>query len=74
MKNYWICFLTSLFGLFVGNAQQPGADQLEPVLRSITPNGIESHMGFLADDLLEGRRPGTRGYRLAASYVESELI
>ena len=30
-------------------------------------------MSFLADDLLEGRQPGTRGYRIAAAYVASEL-
>jgi Zn-dependent M28 family amino/carboxypeptidase len=30
-------------------------------------------MGFLADDLLEGREIGTRGYHLAARYVRSQF-
>ena len=34
---------------------------------------IEAHVRFLADDLLEGRQAGTRGYDLAALYVASEL-
>jgi hypothetical protein len=32
---------------------------------------IEGHLGFLADDLLEGRGIGTRGGRLAAAYMEA---
>jgi hypothetical protein len=35
---------------------------------------IRSHTRFLADDLLEGRGAGSRGERLAASYIESQLI
>lgn len=38
----------------------------------ITAQSIEAHMRFLADDLLEGRRPGERGYDIAARYVESQ--
>ena len=30
-------------------------------------------MSFLADDLLEGRDAGTRGYDIAARYVAAEL-
>jgi hypothetical protein len=29
-------------------------------------------MSFLADDLLEGRESGTRGYDIAANYVASQ--
>jgi hypothetical protein len=32
---------------------------------------IHGHIEFLADDLLEGRAAGTRGYDIAASYVAS---
>lgn len=38
----------------------------------ITANAIEAHIRFLASDLLEGREAGTRGYDIAAAYVESE--
>lgn len=34
---------------------------------------IEADVRFLADDLLEGRETGTRGYDLAAHYVASEF-
>ena len=34
---------------------------------------IRAHVEFLADDLLEGRLSGTRGYDIAAGYVASEF-
>jgi Zn-dependent M28 family amino/carboxypeptidase len=45
-----------------------------------TPDGdaaatrIRAHIAFLADDLLEGRAAGTRGYDLAARYVAAEFV
>jgi hypothetical protein len=39
----------------------------------ITAQGIRAHMEFLADDLLEGRGTGTRGYMLAANYVRAQF-
>lgn len=39
----------------------------------ITAAGIEAHIRFLADDLLEGRDAGERGYDIAAAYVESHF-
>jgi Zn-dependent M28 family amino/carboxypeptidase len=37
-----------------------------------SPAAIKAHMAFLADDLLEGREAGTRGYDIAANYVASQ--
>ena len=37
------------------------------------PDRIATHVAFLADDLLEGREAGTRGYDLAALYVSSQF-
>jgi hypothetical protein len=37
------------------------------------PEQFRSHVVFLADDLLEGREAGTRGYDLAARYVASQF-
>lgn len=34
---------------------------------------FRSHVEFLADDLIEGREAGTRGYRLAALYVAEQF-
>ncbi|MGA0559292.1 M28 family metallopeptidase [Larkinella sp. VNQ87] len=41
--------------------------------QSVRPEAIRAHMRFLADDAMEGRRPGTRGYRLAANYVIAQF-
>lgn len=34
---------------------------------------VQAHMTFLADDLLEGRGTGTRGFDLAALYVQTQF-
>ena len=40
---------------------------------SITETVLKAHIKFLADDLLEGRGPGTKGGELAAKYIASQL-
>ena len=37
------------------------------------PEALKAHVEFLADDLLEGRKPGTRGFDVAARYVASQF-
>ncbi len=39
----------------------------------ITPLEIDAHIRFLSSDLLEGRAPATRGGRLAAEYIATQL-
>src|SRR5438105_2152335 len=39
----------------------------------ITAAEISGHIRFLADDLLEGRKPGTRGADLAVKYIATEM-
>lgn len=46
----------------------PGAANEPP---AASPDAIRAHVGFLADDALEGRLAGTRGYDIAARYVAS---
>jgi Zn-dependent M28 family amino/carboxypeptidase len=43
------------------------------VARALDSNGLRAHLEFLADDALEGRRPGTRGGELAALYIATEF-
>ncbi len=43
------------------------------VARSVQPGNVEKTMRYLADDKLEGRKPGTRGFELAAQYVEARF-
>lgn len=38
-----------------------------------SPERVKAHVTFLADDLLEGREPGTRGHELAARYIASQF-
>jgi hypothetical protein len=45
----------------------------DKLLQRITVDGLRAHMAFLADDLLEGRGTGTRGYQLAANYVRAHF-
>jgi hypothetical protein len=40
---------------------------------AITESQLRGHIRFLADDLLEGRGPGTRGDRLAQRYIAAQL-
>ncbi len=40
---------------------------------AFSPDRVKAHVTFLADDLLEGRGTGTRGYDIAARYVASQF-
>ncbi|MDH4295832.1 MAG: M28 family metallopeptidase [Cyclobacteriaceae bacterium] len=42
-------------------------------VNSIDPDRIKADMTYLADDLLEGREPGTNGFALASTYVASQF-
>lgn len=53
--------------LLLGEAQDPAP---RPELR---PERIRAHVRFLADDLLEGRAPGSRGGELAARYIGTQF-
>jgi hypothetical protein len=56
---------------------QPAAGTIPPpaetAMKIIHGDAIRAHMRFLADSLLEGRGTGTRGYDIAARYVQTEL-
>lgn len=41
--------------------------------QTFSPDRIKADVSFLADDLLEGRNTGTRGYDLAARYVANRF-
>lgn len=44
------------------------ADKFEP-----SADNMRAHMTFLADDLMQGRMPGTPGYDIAANYVAAQF-
>jgi hypothetical protein len=47
--------------------------EAQAVARSVRPEAIEAHMRYLADDKLQGRKPGSPGFELAAQYVEKQF-
>ena len=49
-----------------------GTEPVQPRTRASAAN-IEAHVRFLADDLLEGREAGSRGYELAALYATAQF-
>ena len=52
---------------------QEVAQEVDTAMQAIRPEAIRSHMRFLSDDLLEGRRTATRGYDIAARYVAARF-
>lgn len=63
----WVGIVVVL-ALGVGCAEKPPAHDPAPGMRA-----IEADVRFLADDLLEGREAGTRGYDIAAAYVAARF-
>lgn len=55
------------------SATDHSAALLQPAGTDSAPLRIEADVRFLADDLLEGREAGTRGYALAAHYVATRF-
>jgi hypothetical protein len=73
-----LCAVTALPAPRVAPAQRTAretaeAAALERVLATLSPQQLEAPFRFLADDLLEGRAPGTRGGELAAKYLASQF-
>jgi Zn-dependent M28 family amino/carboxypeptidase len=74
--------LTVLFALTL-RAEQPAMPEVPELAgvpaaarqaaAGIDPEKIRAHVRFLANDLLEGRGPGTRGGQLAAEYIATQF-
>jgi Zn-dependent M28 family amino/carboxypeptidase len=47
---------------------------VQHAVRGIQQSAVRAHLAFLADDLLEGRAPGTRGAGIAARYIAGQLL
>jgi hypothetical protein len=60
-------------GALVVAAACSGGDRSTQQRTQIIPGAVRSHLAFLADDLLEGRVDGTRGFELAAKYAASQF-
>ena len=81
MKRFVLAVLAfALLPLPLAFAQQnpvpaiPGVPEAaREAAASIDSEKIRAHVRFLADDLLEGRGPGTRGAELAAKYIGTQF-
>jgi Zn-dependent M28 family amino/carboxypeptidase len=56
-----------------GAQQTPAGSAADRVAREVDSNSFRAHFEFLADDALEGRRPGTRGAELTAKYLAAQF-
>jgi hypothetical protein len=76
MRHVGFLLLTIVTALGLSSCQSQSEDvssDADSGLQCIQPGSIRAHIRFLADDLLEGRESGTRGYDLAAKYVAATL-
>ena len=62
--------LVPWMALFLRCTSPETVGQLDAAIRV---EGLRAHLQMLADDLLEGRAPGTRGAELAARYIASQF-
>lgn len=65
--------LTSLCVTFSFGQTMPTPAQISAADAAITETSLRADISFLADDLLEGRGPGTRGDELAQRYIISQF-
>jgi hypothetical protein len=68
--NHWLIGL-----MFLATFIRPSiaADAADQAMTAIRPESIRANMGFLADDALEGRGTGTRGYLIAAKFMAAQF-
>lgn len=67
-RNLCALMLAALIGARETAAQRPSTPIPSP-----SAAAMDAHLRYLADDLLEGRGPGTRGGDLAAKYIAAQF-
>jgi hypothetical protein len=65
--------LTLLSFPVAGATSQQATSAAARAAAAADSNSLRAHLDFLADDALEGRRPGTRGAELAARYIAAQF-
>jgi Peptidase family M28/PA domain len=66
--------LLCLFLLFsLAHAQNGSSFPSQEFLQQIQPDALRAHMELLANDRMEGRGTGTRGFQLAANYIRAQF-
>jgi Zn-dependent M28 family amino/carboxypeptidase len=54
-------------------SQQAAISPATRLASAVDSNALRAHLEYLADDALEGRRPGTRGAELASKYIAAQF-
>jgi Zn-dependent M28 family amino/carboxypeptidase len=72
-KSLVILILLGAFRPAAAQQPSPAPSAATRVARAVDPRVLRAHLEFLADDALEGRRPGTRGGELAAKYIAAQF-
>jgi hypothetical protein len=68
------CLISALAWSGAAEAGAPAASAAAVAgMARISPNAIRADMRFLADDLLEGRGTGTRGFDIAAKFMATQF-
>ena len=70
MKNIMI---PALAVAMLSACSQQATQTADTTAIDVEKDRIKAHLEFLADDLLEGRDTGSRGYEIAAKYVATEF-
>jgi hypothetical protein len=75
MMRVQLWLLSLAWAATPAQAQQltPANQAATSVARNIDGRVMRAHLEFLADDALEGRKPGTRGGELAAKYIAAQF-
>jgi Zn-dependent M28 family amino/carboxypeptidase len=74
MRSIPVLLSLACCGVASATAQQaPAARAASAVARAVDSHAMRAHLEFLADDALEGRKPGTRGGELAAKYIAAQF-
>lgn len=68
---FWLIVIGTTFALTACAGSSPADGYEEPQARE---SAVRAHTEFLADDLLEGRDTGSRGYDIAAAYVAAQYL
>jgi len=67
-----VLLLTSFFLVQISFAQKKKSPKLSKADNATVTN-LEAHIGYLANDKLEGRRAGTNGEKLAGEYISQKF-
>ncbi|HRI26377.1 MAG TPA: hypothetical protein PLZ45_16990, partial [Ferruginibacter sp.] len=62
-----------IFGLLLLISTAVSAQKIKKADKQVISN-LQSHIGFLADDKLEGRRTGSAGEKLAFDYISNQFV